>query len=173
MDIRSICNRDLITINRSASLQQAATLMREHHVGALAVTEGRSEGEHIVGIVSDRDLAIEVLARGFDGQQMEIGQLLDGRVASVPQQASLMEAIELMQFAGVRRLLVRNELRQVVGLVSFDDVLQACVDQLSGLARVLRKGIERETLERSSLALPTKPILLIEAAGAAGWAPQT
>ena len=169
MNVGSICSRHLVTISRSGTLQQAGALMREHHVGALAVTETRPEGVHVVGIVTDRDLAIEVLARGFDGQSMEIGQLLDGRVVSAPQEASLMEAIELMQIAGVRRLLVRSEDRQVVGVVSFDDLLEACVVQLNSLASVLGKGIERETVERSTMASPSKPTLLIPAMGAAAW----
>lgn len=169
MNVGSICSHHLVTISRSGTLQQAATLMREHHVGSLVVTETRPEAEHIVGIVTDRDLAIEVLARGFDGEHMEVGQMIDGRVVSAPQEASLMDAVELMQVAGVRRLLVRTEDRQVVGVVSFDDLFEACVAQLNGLARVLRKGIERETIERSTMTTPTRPTLLIPATGAAGW----
>lgn len=170
MNVGSICSQRIVTIDRSGTLQQAGTLMREHHVGALVVIEKRPEGEHVVGIVTDRDLVIEVLARGFDGHEVEVGHLLDGRVVSAPQEASLMDAIELMQIAGVRRLLVRSEDRQVIGLVSFDDLLEACVSQLNGLAGVLRKGIARETAERTSMTARTKPTLLIPAMGAASWA---
>jgi CBS-domain-containing membrane protein len=171
MDIGSLCTRRLITIGRSASLQQAAALMREHHVGSLVVTEAQDEGERVCGLVTDRDLAIEVLARGFDGARSQVGQMLDGRLVVAPMQASVADAIELMQNHGVRRLLVRDDIGNLVGLVSFDDLLQACADQFNALAQVVRKGIERETVERQALAAPPRPPLLrVPSSGTAGWA---
>ena len=56
-----------------------------------------------------------------------------------------------------------------MGLVSFDDLLPACLAPLSGLAEVIRKGLEREVAERSAIAAPQRPVLRVPAMGTAGW----
>ncbi len=171
MNIGSICRRPIITVDAEQSLQQAATLMREHHVGALVVIETRAEdpGPRVLGVISDRDLAIEVLARGGDGAQVRAGRLVRGRVVSVPEQSELSDAVALMQSAGVRRLLVSDAEGLLVGLVSFDDILPACVAPLAGLADALRKGLEREVAERGAIAAAARPPLRVPAMGTAGW----
>lgn len=170
MDLATLCTRRVVTVERAASLQQAAALMREHHVGALVVTEGSAEGQRVCGVVTDRDLAIEVLARGLDGVRAQVGQLLDGRMISAPAAADPGEAIVIMKAEGVRRLLVRDDDGNLIGLVSFDDLLQACIEPLTGLAQVVRKGIERETIERQALTTPPRATLLrVPATGTAGW----
>jgi CBS domain-containing protein len=170
MDLASLCKRRIVTIDRSASLQQAAALMREYHVGSLVVTEAQDEGARVCGLVTDRDLAIEVLARGIDTTRASVGQLPDGKLVSAPAHADIDDAIALMQAHGVRRLLVRDDNGNLIGLVSFDDLLQAFGDRLGGLAEVVRKGIERETAERQALATPPRPAMLrVPPTGTAGW----
>ena len=174
MNLASLCKRRIVTVERSASLQQAALLMREHHVGSLVVTEAQDEGQRVCGLITDRDLAIEVLARGFDGTRTTVAQLPGGQLVSAPMQADIGEAIALMQAHGVRRLLVRDDSGNLVGLVSFDDLLQACAAQVNGLAELMRKGIERETAERQALSTPPRPAMLrVPATGTAGWGQQS
>ena len=169
MDLRSLCQRPIVTIEAERTLQQAALLMREQHVGALVVVEPRAEGLHASGIVTDRDLAIEVLARGGDAAKVPVGRLASGHVVSVGAGADLLDAIGLMQSAGVRRLLVRDDEGHLVGVVSFDDLLQAAAALVGGLAAVLRKGAEREAAERGALAAATAPRVRVPAMGTAGW----
>jgi CBS domain-containing protein len=170
MPLGSICTRELVTVDRNATLQEAARLMREHHVGAVVVTQNLDAALHVAGIITDRDLAIEVLARGVDGASVAVGALLgNGPLHSVPEDAELGEAIALMQASGVRRLLVHEAGGHLVGIVSFDDVLQACASQLAGLAGVLRKGIEHEMAQRARLTAPPRPAVRVPAMGTAGW----
>ncbi|MFO1326545.1 MAG: CBS domain-containing protein [Rubrivivax sp.] len=169
MDLKSLCHRPIVTIEADRPLQQAALLMREQHVGALVIVDNHAEGPHAVGIVTDRDLAIEVLARGGDVSQVPVGRLGGAHVVSAPETAGVVDAIGLMQGAGVRRLLVRDAEGHLVGLLSFDDLLQACVAPLAGLAEVLRKGLERETAERGTLAAAARPRVRVPAMGTAGW----
>jgi CBS domain-containing protein len=169
MNVGSICKRHIVTIDASDSLQQAAGLMREHHVGALVVIETSADGQRVAGVVTDRDLAIEVLARGGDAAQAPVGHLVHGRPIGVAASADAAQAIALMESAGVRRLLVHDEQGHLVGLLSFDDLLTACVAPLAGLAEVLRKGLEREVVERGALAAPPRPALRVPPMGTAGW----
>jgi CBS domain-containing protein len=169
MDIGSICKHHIVSIDSASPLQRAALLMREHHVGALVVTAHGDEGPHVAGVVTDRDLAIEVLARGGDAAQAPVGHLVHGRPIGVAASADAAQAIALMESAGVRRLLVHDEQGHLVGLLSFDDLLTACVAPLAGLAEVLRKGLEREVVERGALAAPPRPALRVPPMGTAGW----
>jgi CBS domain-containing protein len=171
MNIGTICSRQLVTIDAKQSLQQAALLMREHHVGALVVIDNGGDGgqPRVAGVITDRDLAIEVLARGGDAAQTAAGRLVHARVVSVPETAGLAEAVNAMQTHGLRRVLVHDAQGMLVGLVSFDDLLPACVAPLAGLAESMRKGLERETAERGSIAAPSRPALRVPPMGTAGW----
>lgn len=168
MNLGNICKHQVVTIDRHASLQQAAQRMREGHVGALVVTEDDDDGPHVTGIVTDRELAIELLARGSEGAGVQVGRLVGTRLVSVPEQSDLSEAVALMQAAGVRRLLVRNDKGHLVGMVSFDDVLQAAVAPLAGLVEVLRRGAAREAALRGALAQSEGPAVRVPAESTGG-----
>jgi CBS domain-containing protein len=135
MKLQSLCQRPLVTIDADQTLQRAAQLMREQHVGALVIVEPRPEGTLVAGIVTDRDLAIEVLARGGDVAQVPVGRLAGGTLVSAGADADLADAVARMQAAGVRRLLLHDAEGHLLGLVSFDDLLQACVAPLPAWPR--------------------------------------
>jgi predicted transcriptional regulator len=167
MDIASICRREIVTIDQDATLQQAANLMRTQHVGALVVTAA-DERPRVVGMVTDRDLAIEILARNLAGGDVRIGHLANRKLAAVPGTAGVAEAVSVMHSAGVRRLLVTENDGQLLGIVSTDDLLDAITGELSGLASALRAGIARESAERKAISPVTpRPVFLPQ--GTAGW----
>lgn len=151
MNIGSICQRDIVTIDAEASLCEAATAMRERHVGALVVTDAAAPSR-VAGVVTDRDLAIEVLARELDAATIRIGQLVRRSPVSVPADGSLREAVAAMEKAGVRRLLVTGDDGRVIGFLSADDLVEAMAAEVVGLARALRSGIVRENVERPPTA---------------------
>lgn len=169
-NIGSICRRRIVSVDAASSLVQAAGLMREHHVGALVITTPTSEGPRVSGIVTDRDLVIDALARGLDGRTVTIGDLASQRVASIGEDDDLSDALAVMQESAVRRLLVTNDQEQLTGILSLDDLMDACAQQMDGLAKVIRSGIEREVAE-TSLATPETPpaLLRIPAMGTVGW----
>jgi CBS domain-containing protein len=192
MTVASICSRDIVSLHREESLQEAARLMREHHVGTVVVTQVAPDGVHVAGLVTDRDLVIEVLARGGDSGTVAIGALLGAHtLLSVSESADLGEAIALMHSGGVRRLLVRDDDGHLVGILSFDDLFRVCAAQLAGLAGALAKGREREVSSTLPLPLPLPPTpatapappaappvlpqprLRVPAMGTAGWTMRT
>ena len=154
MRVEDICTRELVMADKDASLQQAAQLMREHHVGTLLVVAQGADAMQAVGIVTDRDIAVEAVARGLDVTQTPVARLAEGKLAVVPAHSSVEEAIEAMKARAVRRLLVAGEGGAVQGIVSLDDLLDALAHELSGIARVARAGIEREAAERAPLPRP-------------------
>lgn len=161
MSLTRLCRHPLVAVDDSATLADAARLMRTQHVGALVVVN-RQDGPHprVLGLVTDRDLAVEVLARELPVEPLHVGALVGGEPVVVPEHASLGEAAHAMREAGVRRLLVVNAEHALVGLVSADDLLEAMAGELTELAQALRSGLLRETQERGPLtaaAMPSTP----------------
>ncbi|MCW7541133.1 CBS domain-containing protein [Aquabacterium sp. A7-Y] len=162
MDVSSICQRDVVTIDRDMNLQDAARRMRDEHVGALVVTAADSSGTTVIGVVTDRDLTIEVLAQGHDSASRPISKLVSGRLVAVPSEATLSDAIAAMESEGVRRLLVTGPHRELVGIVSIDDLIEAWASDMTSLAQSLRKSREREAKAAlpASLSVDGVPLTL-------------
>lgn len=171
MNVESVCSRDVVSLDGQETLQRAALLMREHHVGAVVVTESDDTGHHVRGVVTDRDLAIEVLARGGDASQVPVSRLVQGTPSGIAAGASLAQAVQAMQAAASRRLLVHDAQGQLIGVLSLDDLLPALVAPLAGLGEVIRRGLQREAQTRGTLAASTRPPLRVPAMGTAGWVP--
>jgi len=112
--------------------------MREQHVGTLLVVNSSDGGAQAVGIVTDRDLVIEAMARGLDAARTPVGRLAEGKLAVVRESASVDDAIAAMKERGVRRLIVASERGELYGIVSLDDLLDALAHEMSELAYAVR-----------------------------------
>jgi CBS domain-containing protein len=171
MSVSELCSRDLVTIDASASPAEAAQLMRQHHVGALVVTAPAGEGRAVRGVVTDRDLAVQLLAHGPGGAPARVGDLASTPPVAVAEQASLAEALSVMQSHGVRRLLVTAADGHLSGLLSLDDVWPALARQVALAAEVARAGAAREAAARPVAPTPPLPRVQVPAVGTAGWRP--
>lgn len=170
MNIGSICTRRLVAVDSASTLVQAAGLMRDQHVGALIVTSQTPEGACVTGIVTDRDLVVDVLARGLNANGIQVGELASDELASVPEEADVSAAIAVMESHGVRRALVIDSAKHVTGIVSLDDLMDECAKELAGLARVIRSGLQREVAETNTAPPAPKPLpLRFPVTGTAGW----
>ena len=167
MTIGEICTREVVTADQACSLQEAAALMRERHVGTLVVTEATDEGVRVAGIVTDRDMVIEAMARGLDASRTELGRLANTRLATLPADEPIDEALAVMKEQGVRRLLVSDEHDQLYGIVSLDDIVGALADEMSDMASAVRTEVWREAAERD----PLQPESRLRVAGVASSAP--
>jgi CBS domain-containing protein len=144
MNVSDLSQRDIVTVPASASVREAAVAMREHHVGALAITDPYESGR-IIGLVTDRDLVLDLLATGRPAEGEAIGGFCRTELAGVPGTASIGDAVRAMQRSGVRRLLVTGPGNAITGLVSVDDLLDAVAGEIDALADTLRAGAARES----------------------------
>lgn len=151
IDIGTLCEREVVGISAQATVREAAALMCEEHVGSLVVVTD-DDPPKVVGILTDRDLALDVLGRDEPATQLRAGDIAKAPPVAVQSGASLAEAVEAMDKAGVRRLLVVDEDGGVVGLVAAEDLMAAISRELGGLAHALRSGIEREKGQRKVFA---------------------
>lgn len=158
MNIGSLCSHRIVTVDSACSLTQAAGLMHERHVGALLVTTPADVGQHVAGVVTDRDLVIHVLAKGLDGADIDVGDIANHHIASVSENDDLSHALTVMQDHGVRRLLVTDNEHQVIGILSLEDLAAACASDMTRLAKVIRNGIDREAVDGPPVIPPLPPL---------------
>ena len=136
MRIGDICTVQTIHCKRDTTVQQAALLMRNHHVGDLIVIE-QPNGEQVpVGIITDRDIVVSVIALGLDPGSLLVGDIMTGDVLTTTEDEDVYETIELMRFKNIRRLPVVNSLGGLSGIVSVDDLLEFLAEEMGELSRI-------------------------------------
>jgi CBS domain-containing protein len=156
MKVARIYTRNVISAPRSSTLQEAALIMRDRHVGSLLVTEDEPTADHAIGIVTDRDMAVLAVAEGCDPQNATLADIMTPRIAAIGRDADVHDAMAVMRRHGVRRLAVTGEDGSIVGVLSLDDVIDALAVELSGLADVIRseRGREAGALEQERPPVP-------------------
>ena len=115
------------TIESSTTAQEAARTMGSENIGSLPIVDG----DRIVGVVTDRDLAIRVLAEGKDGTTT-VGEIASRDVVTIDPQQTLEEAARLMAEHQLRRLPVVEEDGKLVGILAQADLAQRGHDALTG-----------------------------------------
>ena len=144
MPIGEICNREVVIVQRDTTVQEAAQLMRQHHVGALVVVEEVSGKRKPAGLVTDRDLVVEVLATQLDAEVITVGDIMLPELGSVPENSGVFETIQFMRAKAVRRLPVVDGQGVLVGIVALDDLLSLLAEELSELAALVSREQEKE-----------------------------
>ena len=152
MAIGEICSRDVVFVARNETCAQAARLMREHHVGSLVVVKEDALPRVPVGMITDRDLAVGVMALGLDPEKTLVEAAMRPDLALVGESEGIGRAIALMQAHGVRRLPVVDSRGALVGVVAADDLVELFAEEMSGLAGLIVAGPRREG-ERRRAAL--------------------
>lgn len=144
MPIGEVCNKEIITVQSEDSVLDAAKLMRQNHVGDVLVVENRNGINVPIGIVTDRDLVMEIMAPELDSSVITVGDIMAPEFTTVKESAGLFEAIQHMRNMAVRRLPVVDESGQLVGIVTLDDLLVLLADELHALARLVTREQQKE-----------------------------
>jgi CBS domain-containing protein len=144
--IGNFCVRNVVTVPRNAPIVEAAKLMREHHVGALVVVD-RPGGNVPVGILTDRDIVVEVVAAGLAANTVNVAEIVRRPIVTVNEEASYAETVRLMAQHAVRRMPVVDVQGTLVGIVAVDDLMRQLAGPLLALADLAgrERRYERET----------------------------
>jgi len=148
MTISLVCNHNVATIAASASVVDAAVQMREEHVGTLIVTERRGSTQAPVGILTDRDIIVSVVAKRVAPDNVTVGDAMTRELLTVREDDDVEFALREMRRYGVRRAPVVGKRDELVGVVSLDDVIQHVANQLGRLADAIRIEQEAEVRTR-------------------------
>lgn len=124
-----------------------AQLMRKHHIGALVVVDTQ-EKSRPVGIVTDRDLVLELMAEGLEPAIFTAGDIMSVDLVLATPNMDAMEAVELMKKHRLRRLVITDDAGRLVGIATMEDVLELLTRELANLAAGLSGARDREIDER-------------------------
>ncbi len=151
MCVGDICRRDVVTITPNANLREAASVMREKHVGLLVVVGSAAEhaDRTVQGVMTDRDIVVTVVGRGAEPKDLKVGDVMTRNPLLVAEGASVAGALGLMRTGGVRRVPVVGARNELIGVLSLDDVLDAVASQLMTISGAIRGGQARERTTRT------------------------
>jgi len=126
--IRDFMTKDPRSVESSSNVVEAARLMRDVDAGIIPVVEG----EKLVGAVTDRDIAIRVVAEGKSPESTTVGEIASRELVTIDPQQDLDEALRLMAQHQVRRLPVVEEDGKLVGIVAQADIARNASDTQTG-----------------------------------------
>lgn len=149
MSAGELCNRRVAIAEKTLSVADAARLMRRLHVGDLVVIEEGDGRRQPVGIVTDRDIVVEVVADGVNPEALTIGDIMGPELATVRENEGLFETLRYMRDKGVRRMPVVDQAGGLVGILTLDDLLGLLAEEMTGLARLVSHERQREADVRS------------------------
>lgn len=150
MNVGDICSRNVVTIRESDELTTAAQLMRRKHVGYLVVIEPKLDESTVapVGVITDRDIVVGVVARETDPRTLKVGDLMTRHPVLARDDSTVSAALHHMREIGVRRLPVVDRAGRLVGLLSLDDVLDGLANELMDVASSIRHELKIESALR-------------------------
>jgi len=134
-----ICTRPAVTASAQMTVDQAARAMRTKNVGALVVVNaGRP-----VGMLTDRDVAIEVVAKGMDPETARVGDVMNKKPITIREDLGILDAAKVFAKTGVRRLPVVTKSGVLVGVITVDDLIMLLGTELGHVAGALSAGLRR------------------------------
>ena len=148
MNAGELCNREVVFVYRDTRLVEAARLMREHHVGSLVVVVERLSERVPVGIVTDRDIVIAVVAKELDPRTLTVADVLTDSLVTVREQDDVSDTLRVMREAGIRRVPVLSRSGALAGILTLDDVLELMAEEMNDFARTMVKERLREVRVR-------------------------
>lgn len=144
MQLKEIYTPEVVCCARETTALGAAVLMRQRHVGAVVVVNDINKDRTPIGVITDRDLAVEVMATGLEAQQTQIVTLTRKPVVIAHENEELNAVIERMRNHGIRRMPVVDQEGALVGIVTLDDLLVLMVENANALVQITSKEQHQE-----------------------------
>jgi CBS domain-containing protein len=143
--IGDICNREVIVTDGSATVAAAAQLMHHHHVGSLVVVAAGDGGTRKpVGIITDRDMIMEVMALDRNPHEVKVSEVMTSKLTTARDTDDVPRTLQLMRDQGVRRVPIVNARGELVGIVATDDLLRVLSDEMATLAGIAVRELSHE-----------------------------
>ena len=140
----AVCNRQVAVTFRHVSVGDAVRQMRHEHVGSLVVVVEDGAGYLPVGLLTDRDIVVGIVARDVDPGSLRVGDVISDALYTVRDQDSVLEALTTMRRHGVRRIPVTSDEGVLVGILTLDDVLRVISQELGQMVQAVEHGRDRE-----------------------------
>lgn len=134
MTVSKICCRSVDSASGEDSALIAAKRMQSRNVGTLVVLDKK---QRPIGLVTDRDLTLRVLAEGLDAATTSVRDVMTSGVKTISEECPIEEALEIMREGPFRRIPVVNGRDQLTGIVSVDDVIHPLADEFRSIGDLL------------------------------------
>lgn len=149
MNIGQLCNRRVVHIGKNERVVEAARVMRDEHVGDLVVVDERSGRPVPVGILTDRDIVVGLVAKDVDHlKQLDVGDMLTSELVTAREGDDLTDVLECMRRQGIRRMPVVDEGGALVGIFTFDDLIGHLSEDLAAVVSLIGRERGREVEQR-------------------------
>ena len=148
MKLKDLCVLDAVCCLPDITIAAAARAMRQNHVGDLIVIDDADEEREPIGMITDRDIVLEVIALGRDPNTVKVREVMTPHVVIASADEDATTAMERMRSHGVRRLPMVDEGGFVMGIVALDDLLRLHAEQAAALAQVVSNAQVRESRGR-------------------------
>jgi len=147
MSVGRICVREVDIASPEESAQAAAERMSSRAVGSLVVVD---EARRPVGMLSDRDLTVRVLAKSKDPRQTKVGEIMTAAPETVKDDTPIEQALAVMRRGPCRRLPVVDVDGKLLGLLSLDDILDLLAEEFRDIGVLLQRESPPSPVEPSS-----------------------
>ncbi|UVW29817.1 CBS domain-containing protein [Massilia sp. H6] len=136
MHIGEICTNQASYCGRDETVQGAALIMRRYHVGDVIVVDQSDSAKVPVGILTDRDIVVSVIAPGLDPASLQVGDIMSDDLLTARVSDDVYETIDRMRLRGIRRVPVVDAAGSLAGIVSADDLLEFLAEEMGELSRI-------------------------------------
>jgi len=148
MKTGEVCNREVVAIESKGSLAEASRRMREGHVGSIIVVDD-ADPRRPVGIVTDRDIVVEVVATGLDPRTLTVGEIMGRGLVVAREDEDAFASLKTMRRRGIRRLPVVNAAGELCGVVTLDDLLEVSSNALTDVVQAIASERALENWRRA------------------------
>jgi CBS domain-containing protein len=148
MSAGEYCNREVVIVAKSESIREAVNLMRSHHVGDVVVVDKRDGIPAPIGVLTDRDIVLEVMAEDVDIDSVNIGDVMSYDLLTVEEDTKLLDALAQMKEKGVRRIPVVDKQGTLTGILAIDDILELVAEQINSIVQLITNENKQERKRR-------------------------
>jgi CBS domain-containing protein len=143
MKVGTLCVRQTVMVKKDDSLEEAAKLMRDYHVGTLIVVDAFEERNRPLGILTDRDIAVRAAAEGIS-MQTPVSQLTGSELVTAAEEELLYDVLDKMKSRGIRRIPVVDSEEYLVGILSMDDIIEFLTDEMKEITALFYRETKEE-----------------------------
>jgi CBS domain-containing protein len=149
MCVGQICTRQVDTATSDELVSVIAERMHQRSVGTLVVI---NQSSHVIGILTDRDLMVRVMAKGLDPAKTQVHEVMTVAPKTVSDKTPVKTALLVMRTGRFRRLPVIDKSNTLVGLITLDDVLMLLAEEFMQIGRLLKRETPRAIANEQEFA---------------------
>ena len=149
MMLSAVCTLDVASCSPRISILEAARIMRQKHTGDLVVVDdGGEDAQEPIGVITDRDIVVDVLANGLNPATTTVGSIIRHPVVVAHDSEDAATALERMRTHGVRRIPIVSQHNHLIGILTVDDLLKLLATEAGTLTEIVSRQPHHERLAK-------------------------